>query len=118
MLELLQDLSRRWQWPAHTLPYTVTADLPFNEAGLLKLNCDKALAQLRWNATLKYEECVELVGDWYHSYYRQNGSNGTPDLQARTLQDIARYEQLAGERGLRWAPARATAPASPLLQAA
>ena len=100
VLDLLQDLARCWQLDDPAQTYTVTADPPFNEAGLLKLNCDKALAQLRWQATLRYGDCVDLVGRWYHAYYR-GGSAG--DMKALTLQHIARYEQLAGERGLAWA---------------
>ncbi|WP_234413877.1 CDP-glucose 4,6-dehydratase [Ideonella sp. A 288] len=100
VLELLQDLGRCWGHDDPSSLYTVTEDRPFNEAGLLKLNCDKALAQLRWQATLRYDECVRLVGDWYHAYYR--GPRGT-DMAALTAQHIARYEALAAERGLAWA---------------
>ena len=103
MLDLLKDLARCWRWPETSSPYTLTADLPFNEAGLLKLNCDKALAQLRWTATLRYEECVQLVGDWYHSYDRGAERRGDAQaLYARTVADIERYEALAWQRGLRW----------------
>jgi CDP-glucose 4,6-dehydratase len=119
VLELLKDLARRWRWPEGSSPCTITADLPFNEAGLLKLNCDKALAQLRWKATLQYDECVQLVGDWYHSYYRGPERHGDAALlHARTLADIHRYEELACERGLSWSAAPGPAVETPLRKAA
>jgi CDP-glucose 4,6-dehydratase len=40
--------------------YEVTANIPFHEAGLLKLNCDKALGYLNWQATLDYKDTINL----------------------------------------------------------
>ena len=78
----------------------MTADIPFHEAGLLKLNCDKALLNLRWEPTLLYEECVELTGGWYRDVLK-----GGADAQVLTTDHVARYVELAQRRGRAWSGA-------------
>jgi CDP-glucose 4,6-dehydratase len=97
VLELLRDLGERWHFPAGTEPYRVTDNIPFHEAGLLKLNCDKALFHLQWTGTLHYRECVQLVSDWYYAFYRDGG-----DMAALTQAQIGQYEQAAQQRDLAW----------------
>ena len=41
----------------------------YKEAGLLKLNCDKALHELEWIATWGFEETVRETALWYKEYY-------------------------------------------------
>ena len=68
------------------------------EAGLLKLNCDKALNYLNWQATLSFEETVQMPAEWYRTYYE------TPsEIRERTTAQIHKYEALAIERNLDWA---------------
>lgn len=98
VVELLTDLSRYWHFEAPSDAYRVTENRPFHEAGLLKLNCDKALFFLRWQATLEYDECVKLVSEWYYKYYK--GDEAMYDL---TIGQIEQYELLAKSRGLVWA---------------
>jgi CDP-glucose 4,6-dehydratase len=98
VLDLLSDLSKTWHFASPHDAYRVTARLPFHEAGLLKLNCDKALFHLKWEANLHYKECVSFVSDWYYSYYRLH----KPDMLAFTLEQISAYEQIAIERGMVW----------------
>ena len=76
----------------------VTVDSPFHEAGLLKLNCDKALLELKWQPNLDYRETIEMVGDWYASFYQKQG-----DMYALTQDQIAAYESLGEERKRVWA---------------
>jgi CDP-glucose 4,6-dehydratase len=71
--------------------------VPFHEAGLLKLNCDKALLTLRWSPTLLYKETVTMTGEWYRRVVREKA-----DARALTLKQIAEYETLAAERNLNW----------------
>ena len=79
-------------------PYEVVDRIPFHEAGLLKLNCDKSLYELGWSATLQYEECIQFIGEWYCSYIKDK--NIAYEL---TMQQIARYEELGNNRGAVWA---------------
>jgi CDP-glucose 4,6-dehydratase len=93
----LDDLAQLWGLPAGQKAYDVVAQVPFHEAGLLKLNCDKALLALRWSPTLEYRECVTLTGDWYRLVLREHA-----DARAVTMSQIALYESLAAERGQPW----------------
>ena len=98
VLDLLRDLSVHWRFTDPEQAYRVTGDIPFHEAGLLKLNCDKALFHLKWHSNLRYQECVKLVGEWYYAYYHEGA-----DMYALTLAQIDAYEEGARQRGLAWA---------------
>lgn len=98
VLDLLTDLSRSWGFQSLDQAYRVTANIPFHEAGLLKLNCDKALFHLKWEATLQYAELVDFVSTWYCQYYRESA-----DIFALTQTQIGAYHARALERGLAWA---------------
>ena len=97
VLELLTDLSQQWNFTKAEDAYSVTDNIPFHEAGLLKLNCDKALFNLRWEANLSYKECVKMVGEWYYSFYKVE-----KDMYKLTLDQITQYENLAMKRDLIW----------------
>ena len=97
VLQLLDDLSRAWHEQAPQPCYRVTANIPFHEAGLLKLNCDKALFHLQWEANLPYAELVDFVSDWYYRYYV-----AAADMAALTQAQIGAYEERARQRGLVW----------------
>jgi len=97
VLELLTDLSHPWGFKSIDDAYCVTDNIPFHEAGLLKLNCDKALFHLKWEANLSYKECVGFVGDWYFNHY-----NTEQDMYQLTIEQITQYEKIASERGLVW----------------
>lgn len=94
---LLKDLSRYWHFNDPHDAFTVTGNTPFHEAGLLKLNCDKALFYLKWQASLQYEETIQFTGEWYYDFYHSD-----KDMHQRTLDQIAEYETRASEKGLLW----------------
>lgn len=96
VIELLSDLAAHWG-PLASEPYVVTGDVPFHEAGLLKLSCDKALLEMRWQPTLTYSECVGMTGDWYRRVLREQG-----DVFAITAEQIRTYETLAVQRDCVW----------------
>ncbi len=95
--QLLESLSRQWHFEKASDAYAVTGNSPFHEAGLLKLNCDKALFHLRWTAALDYDTLIDLTGSWYYAFYKEK--QAMFDL---TIRQIERYERLAGELGLLW----------------
>lgn len=97
VLELLIDLSKSWGFSSAAEAYNVIDNIPFHEAGLLKLNCDKALFHLKWEASLEYSECVQMVGDWYYRFYNEQN-----DMLHCTIDQISEYERLATERNLIW----------------
>ena len=98
VVNLLQDLGHYWGFKNSEEAYEITSNIPFHEASLLKLNCDKALSHLKWESTLLYEETIQFVGDWYTTYYREN--NG---MYALTLAQLDKYERLATNRKRTWA---------------
>ncbi len=97
VVELIGDLGRNWGFDSSDEAYRITDNIPFHEAGLLKLNCDKAFFHLKWEPNLDYAETIRMVSEWYTSYYR--GSN---DMYAFTQKQLVEYEQFASERGREW----------------
>jgi len=88
VLELVQQMARHWnqvRWEDvsddNTGPY---------ESGLLKLNCDKSLYYLKWQAVLGFEETVHLTADWYRAYYEEPES-----IAAVTEDQIKQYIRLS-----------------------
>jgi CDP-glucose 4,6-dehydratase len=70
--QLLQEMAKYWEnakWE------TEGSDDQVKEAGLLKLNCDKSLHIIKWKPVMNFEETVEMVITWYHSYYREKNIN-------------------------------------------
>lgn len=95
---LLEDLTKYWEIDDPSMAFSVTANLKFHEAGLLKLNCDKALAYLKWQANLSYSETIEFTGTWYFNFYKKD-----TDMYEFTRQQIKYYGNLADDRNMSWA---------------
>ena len=70
-----------------------------HEAGLLKLNCDKALSELNWQPTLNFAETVRMTVDWYKNYY-DNQEDSTFNF---AIAQINEYIGLAESRCMEWA---------------
>ena len=70
-----------------------------HEAGLLKLNCDKALFDLDWHSTLQFQETVKMTVEWYKAFY-QNKNQSMYDL---TINQIELYTETAKLIGISWA---------------
>lgn len=94
---LLKDLSVYWDFKDLNSAYKVTDDIKFHEAGLLKLNCDKALFYLKWQANLEYKETIKFTSEWYYNFYKKHA-----DMMEFTLSQINEYEKLAQQKGLKW----------------
>ena len=94
--ELLADLLRHWDTVTEA-GFIITDNIQFHEASLLKLNCDKALFHLKWQANLDYKDTIKLTSEWYYNFYHVGVNNLT-----QTLRQIDDYESLAKERGLVW----------------
>lgn len=94
---LLRDLSAYWHFADTADAYTITGNIPFHEAGQLKLNCDKALVYLKWRANLEYQETVRFTSEWYYAFY-----NNQIEMLPWTLAQIEEFEHIAVQRGLAW----------------
>ena len=98
VVDLILKLSSCIGLPKKKPPYMVVNQIPFNEAGLLRLNCDKALFKMNWEASLTYNECVNFVSNWYVAYLE------TPKkMYEFSLSQISEYENIASEKGSVWA---------------
>lgn len=93
---LLTELQKNWKTPGWTVE---TSGLAKKEAGLLKLNCDKALSRLSWKPVLAFEETAKFTAEWYRQFYEKRLS----DTTTITTDQINEYCKLARSRGLNWA---------------
>ena len=97
VVELIKDLSQNLNFK--TKEFEITDNIKFHEASLLKLNCDKALAFLKWDSTLYYSDTINLVSKWYDQFYNFNNDKNLYDF---TLNQISKYESIALENNKSW----------------
>ena len=65
-----------------------------HEAGILRLDCSKARAELGWSGALRFEEAVDLASSWYRRFYAGE------DARFISLEQIAHYEELTRSPGI------------------
>ena len=93
VLKLVNEFSKYWD----SGEWVISENLAKPEAGLLKLNCDKANAKLNWNAILSFEDSVRLTGEWYKAYFENK-----QDMYQYTNKQISEYSTIANKKGLCW----------------
>lgn len=98
VLQLVRDLATNWGMNPEEC-VKITGQVPFEEAKLLKLNCDKALAYLSWHSTLLYDDTVRFITDWYGAFYKQPNV----DMYALTEQQIRDFCTSANQQKIDWA---------------
>jgi CDP-glucose 4,6-dehydratase len=98
VVALLEDLSKHWKIEDPDKVYKITDNILFHEAGLLKLNCDKALFSLKWLPTLEYDKLIAFTSLWYFEFY-QNNHEGMFNY---TLNQIEEYQDLAVQKQIKW----------------
>ena len=96
VLELVQQMALHWD-QVRWQDMSQSATGPY-ESGLLKLNCDKALHDLRWHAVMGFEDTVRMTSEWYRSYYQH-----PEEIAAVTRTQIDVYTAIAKRQGLGWA---------------
>jgi CDP-glucose 4,6-dehydratase len=92
---LIAELARGWDGARWEDDAEGLAGRP--EAKLLKLSCDKVLADLSWRSVLRFAETVTLTRDWYRAH--RDGAN----MLEVTNAQIREYVEKATERRLVWA---------------
>tara|TARA_B110000008_G_scaffold274937_1_gene311517 strand:+ start:2597 stop:3697 length:1101 start_codon:yes stop_codon:yes gene_type:complete len=95
--DLLIDLSRYWDFEDENHAFSLNEEKIFHEAGLLKLNCDKANALLNWQPCLDYKDNIRFTSEWYYDYH-----NTQVDMFNKTNDQLAQYELLAQSKGFEW----------------
>ena len=90
VIELLKKLSTYWDFKGRHEKYLLDKHPVFEEAGLLKLNCDKSLFDLGWSSVLNFEQTARFTSEWYNNFYGLNS-----DMIEFTLNQIDEYENIA-----------------------
>mgnify|MGYP001457412075 CR=1 FL=1 len=96
VLELVQQMSLHWD-QVRWKDSSGSKKEPY-ESGLLKLNCDKALHHLKWNAVMGFEDTVRMTAEWYSAYYDEPRT-----VSLITAAQIKSYMAVAKQHGLEWA---------------
>jgi len=94
--DLLGDLSKYWSLTQEP-SFISNVTSKFHEAGLLKLNCDKALFRLRWLPVLDYTKLIEFTSTWYYNFY-----NEKTDMFEFTINQINEYQEIAKNKDIEW----------------
>jgi CDP-glucose 4,6-dehydratase len=95
--ELIDEMAKYWdnvRWNDIS-----QAQEHLHEAGLLKLNCDKALFLLKWQPNMSFKETVKMTVEWYKTFYQDDFSS----IFDYTLNQIKEYTSLAQSRNIPWA---------------
>ncbi|TGL48388.1 CDP-glucose 4,6-dehydratase [Leptospira kemamanensis] len=95
VLELVTEMQKHWEAVLFE-DISSSHDGPY-ESGLLKLNCDKALHQLKWKAVLDFETTVRMTSQWYENFY-----NRKINVHDFSLAQIREYIQIAKSKGMAW----------------
>lgn len=92
VLSLIKEMSKHWKnvkWEENRI-----INKKVYEAGLLKLNCDKALHELNWKPTLDFKETVKLTIEWYKKFYESDKN----DMFKYTIKQIEFFTTKSQER--------------------
>ena len=71
-----------------------------NGSSLLKLNCDKALHHLDWQANWDFFTTIEQTTNWYRNFYENHSS--AERILDYSIQQIKFYTEAAKSRGFSW----------------
>ena len=97
---LIDEMSNYWD----SVQWSDISSMHHNhEAGLLKLNCDKALFDLSWQPTMEFKETIKMTIDWYKQYYQNIPQKKEVSMFDFTSSQIENYVFLANLRQITWA---------------
>jgi CDP-glucose 4,6-dehydratase len=99
VLELLNEISKIWDKTSDNEMFSIQNNTTFYEAGLLKLNCDRALHYLNWMPTMDFKETVDFTASWYNTFYNKKSA----DIFSYTTEQIKEYARIANFKGNQWA---------------
>ena len=94
--DLIAEMAKYWSGAECKTQLETDSKKP--ESTLLKLNCDKALQLLHWNAVLNFSETVHMTGKWYQAFYNQESTS----ISEITSRQIKEYTEIASRSNLAW----------------
>ena len=71
VVEIVTKLSKHWQGSKWKKIISKNND----ESKLLKLNCDKALSELKWKSVLNIDQNILLTINFYKNYFNKNNKD-------------------------------------------
>lgn len=98
--KILEKIAHYWEAESKNKLFTVRESGEFHEAGLLKLNCDKALADLQWISVLSFDDTAKFTALWYKKFYE-----GTENMMEYTREQLKEYTEKAIQKDLAWTKA-------------
>lgn len=99
--QLIDAMAAHWE-NVRWVDISTSTEHP-HEAGLLKLNCDKALFDLNWQPTLDFQETVKVTVDWYKYYYDNCNDFSDFSMCEFAKSQIEKYGEQAMRKGISWA---------------
>tara|TARA_B110000444_G_C18852044_1_gene606622 strand:- start:19171 stop:20271 length:1101 start_codon:yes stop_codon:yes gene_type:complete len=94
---IIEDLKVFWRIKDSSDAYKISEDITFHEAGLLKLNCEKAASDLSWFSTLDYSQLINFTSSWYYHFYKKRTL-----MYDFTLSQIDEYQKIAKKKNIKW----------------
>lgn len=98
VLDVLNELKKYWSKQHKNELFSIQENSDFHEAGLLKLNCDRALHFLKWNPTLDFEATLSMTAKWYDEFYNHNPEK----MLDYTQSQIKDYVEIARKKEIAW----------------
>ena len=94
--ELIEEMKKSWD----KVNWSDISNEESNlyEAGLLKLNCDKALLDLDWKPNLDFTDTVKMTAEWYKKYYQFEHKT----MHNFCIQQIRDYVESAKSKSISW----------------
>ena len=97
VLELMKAIGMEWMAKDVNELFNIDHNSSFHEAGLLKLNCDKALSDLKWTPTLSFDQTSSFTARWYKKFYDRSS-----DMYEHTIEQINHYVKIAKDMKKAW----------------
>jgi CDP-glucose 4,6-dehydratase len=91
--EIVIELSKYWE----AVKWQIKPEQNMYEAGLLKLNCEKAASLLRWRPAIGFETTVQMTADWY-----KNFSITPASVDEFSEEQIEIFSKSARDSGMSW----------------
>lgn len=91
--EVVIEMSKHWD----AVRWQPSFQQNIKEAGLLKLNCEKAIEQLKWKSILDFCTTIAMTADWYRNYFLDRES-----INDFSRSQIKHFSELAQKEGLNW----------------
>ena len=93
VMTVVREMAKYWD----KVKWQTSKASSFEESGLLKLNCDKALSKLSWEPVWNFNETIYQTVSWYKNFYEKD-----EDMFKNTMNQISDYTNTAIIKKLSW----------------